>query len=1388
MASSRVPAWATTCALALLAVACGRPSTDAASSESAATESRASQLAVDGICTWRSGTLDSIAEFPNADLALSPDKKTLAFTSCADEKVPQQGALVDLASGKVTSIDDASAIHRVRFSPDGKYLSYAAFDRTADAKTIEVRIRAVDGSMEKRIPFWDASLPNARLAWRIEGFDVRFSPDGKNALILGYDVGDGSDTPRYGLLTTVGLAKEAAPIKLTAPGPFSSAADVTFAPDGSRALVLTAMPTRSQGIGEARPLRATEVLFGESPKAQTPTWAYAKTAGVPVIIGGSFDGQRVLRWDADPTVPSGGGRIAIVAIDGTVIEVSKDAGVYAGASRPWWDADMRDVNAQAARWVGEGAEKRVLFAGIANPGASALTLFSRLADGSKPAETIATDVSPSAFTGGFVSAITPKGGFLYPTASGALAIVEPAVGPASRTLVADKGDAMARFHALSPDGTKVLVALSGPSTGSHADYLVVDVATGTSTTLVPMKGAPLRFFGDLDGAWAPVDCLYDRKLYDRIEDDGSTLFFAEFAVNQGRCGRERVAPQMLRMGGDGQLATAVSLSDFTDATYPDFRPVGSGQALITHCDRSCIARLVNVPTLPASAPAPNEPAPPVKPADPSKPASPAKPASPTSKGGEGDDDAAPISDEPATSSSSRPRTPSSATGGAATEPAPAAPTTKTVEASSCAAAPGAGSGSWAPFAVVAIALGAALRRRKRAAVLAAGLALVGCSKDEDAPPATAAANVENAPSGPFAKSFVSLGRVDRLSVFGTAFAIRDTTRQTVRIDERYAPYFGGCVFDGCARMIETATNKVLDASTLGVFVDSRGSTNDPFWGVSPKSSWILFRKPSGDPDKPGVNSFLLPFSRLDHGEEAISLPPSQYDLWVNDTLIAQVLKDRVRVVDASNRETKLELTFPGQEEPALHLSADHGSLLVRTSAGAKTVTVADLAVHEVTGFTSLTNPFEQPLPAGSGFLFTAANKLSRRYTIASVSADGTMRTLESQAIGTPAVAPDGRFAYARAVEPEGTSAPTFQDAVVVVHEDGKPDVELTASKISSSLKFSADGKLIHATFAEHQLVAATDASGAMKRTLPDFEDGRIAVDLTMTPSATHAIVTTRAPQGREDDIVYVVELATGAKKAIVHSSGGTGAMITVEDAEAAPAIVVATQKRATLFSLAGDELATLADHESAFGWRGGWFYYLAKPATVPENGVWQRQLRAVSRDGKLDLPVGDLLHEIVAEATGRIETVPQARSITSFFIRSGKNVFAFVPPTYDPSAAPAPTPAPAPSGTTAPSGGDDEPATTGDDDAAPAAPKSSSGAPSDKPSSTNPPRTPSAKTPSAQTSEGSATETPSASSSSTTQTVETGGCSTAPRGPGGSGFGLVFLVGLVLRAMRRPRR
>lgn len=1335
-------------AIALLA-ACGKPNASAASSDSTVAEGTTAKVSVDHICNWSYGTIDSAYAPPAVDLALSPDGKTIAFTSCADTKQLQRGMLLDPASGALTPIDDASSIQRVRFSPDGKYVYYAAFARAADASTLELRVRSIDGSFEKKIPFFSSTIASPLLDQRVEGSEITFSPDGKTAVAYGYDV-DSDD--RIGHIVVAPLDKDGI-VTLAPSGPLSDNADVRWAPDGSRVLFLSTTPARAQGFGFARPQRAIEVSFTapDKPVASSPPWIAAGAHGESIVVPGSFDGKRLLRWDGDSSIPGGGGHIVIANVDGTQIDVSKEAGVYSSSPHYFWDSEMRDM--RAARWSGDS----VLFPGIANAGAAAVTLFSRAADGTMTK--LATDASPATLGGGAINA-APTGAFLYATADGSLAIAEKA-GP--RVLVKAPQGQIALFRAVSPDGSKVLVSLaSATSSGGRADFSVVDVATGKATTLTASKTDALRIYGEIDGVWAQKECGYDWLESASVANDGSTFFLVGFGSSLTTCARDYLPPEMWRVAADGTLAdtSRVVLGDlalprdsrgWVDGPRP--RALDTDRVLLTQCGFegwSCAARVMNTPSL-ASAPGPTKPTTTTGDDDDD---------SPVVVGGVDDDDDAPApSKKDAT-------TPTTSEPPPVSTPSPAAPTA----ASSCSAAPGM-HGSFGPFAVVAIVFGAALRRRKRAALLVAGLGLAGCSGGKDA--STATSNVETTSTDPFAKSIVDIATLrkapsgDSFSTFG----IRDPRRTAVRHAGEMAPYYGDCVFAGCARMFDLETNKVWDASTLGVFVDSHGSTNDAAWQLSPKRQWVVFRKPSSDPEKPAGAANLIAFSELDHGERAIALPASGFDRWVSDDLLVQIVSTtKARGIDPKTQAVKFEVEVPAPDQkygltyPSFVASGDASTIVIAGGNAAKVIKVSDFSVADIAGWDALVAPRVQVLPTRSGFVVSSTSTHASRSVISTLAADGTLKTLADAVLGALTVAPDGRFAYARPATADRPETTTLEDATVVIHDEGKPDVELTTHDMGGLLTFSPDGTWIKAEqFAAYSTFARTDASGAMKRFVPTFDDGRVASDLWITPSYGQTIVRVAMPSPHQDDArLYTVDLATGAKTELLHDASAVPSNgVVIEDGAKDPSLFVRDKANGgTLMTLAGDELGEVTDLEVTLGWSHGWLFYLAKPAS--ESYPWQRQLHAVSRDGKANVAIGAMLDEVVSVIRGDWTTAPSGGTLDELVIRSGTKVFALQPPTYDPT-----TPAPA-----------SPPATTGDDD------DSGAIAPAEE---TKKPRASSSPGSSEETATEEKEETtlPPAPAPSKTENAATTACSAAPGSRRGSAFGVALLFALALLSRRR---
>lgn len=641
-------ALAGTCALGLIA-ACAGPSKGAGSSEAAATEEP------------KDGEIGSIEKIcavngkADINFVAYTDGSMLSFvSSCAKDDAKGTVQMIDMGTGKGYLVDKANEGHNVRVSSDASILYYAAIERTKDRSTVHVHVKDFKNKREKDIPLFDAAIADADglLEKRIASFDVKFSADNSTAIAYGTDFK--ADGTTEGRLVVAKLdAKDGEGITDLSVGVMgmTADADVTFAPDGKRALVLSMAGStpRAEGANLRQNIYDIDLSAADPGLTAVPDWVIQKNHGEVVVVPGSFDGTSVLRWGADSELDGDAGYVSIAKVDGTSINLSKDLKVTSHSPSYATDADMHKPSNVAAFYASADANADVIFPGIAAPGkhdaeAPSTYIYAAKRDGSAVTPLAADAQKDGA---GFVAA-TATGVMLYPSVDGVGAI-DVATSKSSLLLkneVTDKGELHASYiSGLSDNGKFALIssftspapattnaagtnnagtnnnagANTPPPDGENAGnenaapdnagtqnaapdskidgtghLQTLEIATGKLTELQLAATDKLRVSGALDGDWASTACGYDQASNLNMLDDGSVLALGKFRAATPECKRAAVASEILGWKPTGE-GGSIALDKIT--TLADFAFIRTDTALSTQCDEAgvCTAYLTLPP-------------------------------------------------------------------------------------------------------------------------------------------------------------------------------------------------------------------------------------------------------------------------------------------------------------------------------------------------------------------------------------------------------------------------------------------------------------------------------------------------------------------------------------------------------------------------------------------------------------------------------------------------------------------------------------------------------------------------------------------------------------------------------------------------------------------------
>lgn len=609
-----------------LLAACSTHDEGTGSSESAETNNADAQQRISGL-----GKICSLPD-GNADFVMLGGR-IAALSSCGKADTLGQGGIFDLEDPKFfIALDKTREVRHVRFSEDGAFTYFAAIDRAGGAGSTVVHVRSADGKIQKDIQLFDpASTPD------LMGFDVRFSPDGKTAVAYG-----------DGRLAIASLDTDSQKV-LPLPSGIAADADVTFSPSGDRLLILSKKDDKQT---------IYDVSLGEEPEVtESPSWILDGAAGDVTVVPGSFDGKSVVRFDTDPASKDGAGFLSLAHVDGSHIELSKDAHVTSHAA--------------AALVFRGGGNSAYLFPGVAADATTTSLLF--YATDTSKTETIATDATNDGQ--GFARAFT-KGLVAYPAKDG-VAMFDLNSADDPKLIAKNAENKVYTLVNLAEDGKAAIVETA-------AGYATIDVATGKETALtLPATNG---------------DCGYD--LTQMFMSDGIVNAFGALSTKTNACAaHEKTSPEVFSFDAKG-AAKSIKFEKFDPtAKEPKLAFPAVDRATLAQCglEGDTCAVYIEVPA--GREAADTKPAP-----------APTKP-KPTTAGDDDDDSTIDSPDDDGSVVVTKRPKP---TNGATTGEAPAVsapPTTKNVTSAACSSAPGATGSSGFGLAFL---LGlVALKRRRR---------------------------------------------------------------------------------------------------------------------------------------------------------------------------------------------------------------------------------------------------------------------------------------------------------------------------------------------------------------------------------------------------------------------------------------------------------------------------------------------------------------------------------------------------------------------------------------------------------------------------------------------------------------------------------------------------
>lgn len=578
------------------------------------------------VCAWNDS---SILSSKKPDLSVSADGKYLAYTLCDTTTMTRQvGVLQEVATGARTTIEEARAAHRMRFTADSRFVYYLSEGRDSPpnpANPPRVEVRSIDGAIKKSIPFFSATAettPEDLSAYLADDFVVEVAPDGKTAVAFGRQfIGNRFDANNHaqGRLVVSPLDR---PGETTLSTPtlrsLGPVATLEFSPTSDSALLTTSMdesPIDEAGGLSRKKERAYEIGLGQtSTLLEQPPWAFTGAPGPSLIVPGTFDGKRVIRWDYDPTLTEVDGssrytygRLVVSGRDGAVINLSLD-----GRVKSELDAGITDGHlSRPAHYTRTGDDAPIVFVGTEGRGKDHI-LFLR-PDAATPSVAVAGDL----WTDSVV--LARDGNFLYPTKDTLSAFDSKtrrshAVYRLSERLRLDSNGTndvgMTGLEAMTDEG-KLLLRLSSSATVTTAvgRYQPVSYVIANVSGIIPMRlKAPsatvskLTPFGTLPDA---RQCGYDTARTALVGDMPVLLTTQSRCTSSGGllAGPEReldadrgdIPPEVWIFDQDADLRRIRAFSGEPRLKSPTLTVVnGASRVVVSGCDSSssCVAKIV----------------------------------------------------------------------------------------------------------------------------------------------------------------------------------------------------------------------------------------------------------------------------------------------------------------------------------------------------------------------------------------------------------------------------------------------------------------------------------------------------------------------------------------------------------------------------------------------------------------------------------------------------------------------------------------------------------------------------------------------------------------------------------------------------------------------------
>lgn len=493
----------------------------------------------------------------------------------------------------------------------------------------------------------------------------------------------------------------------------------------------------------------------------------------------------------------------------------------------------------------------------------------------------------------------------------------------------------------------------------------------------------------------------------------------------------------------------------------------------------------------------------------------------------------------------------------------------------------------------------------------------------------------------------------------------------------YTPLFGD---DQLLALVDADARDARDMSALDVAVEDTGAGRVPRFARSADGGWLAFQRSA----EQGAPLFVLEDG--DDPSSAWSIDGASSFSWLGDHVLIAKDATGVRLIDAEAREVRaaIELASDGPGDvPEVVATASGELLLAFTTSEAKLLRLEDGTATPVADWnvvpalasgaaarTATQRPTVLASPKGSGFAIVGESADEAHRSVRFLDRDGELSLLHPAARADVAFDRSGALAYVRPDDPTDSSAYGPENASVVIHRSGVPDVVLDgATGFEQGLRFSADGEKI--AVSQGRFLGRTSASGRLQ--LLDLGDVTNGVgQVIYTPAFDRAFVqlfkrgTEEGPSPRDGRLVDL-DLESGtptpvlAVKALPREDAANFFWMAVEPKTPKPVLYLRMIGVRRLVTSGGKVLCMLPVATEEIGWSNGVFYYVQEQRG---EGTPHFQLRGISRDCKVDMRIGGPADEMLVETTPDRSDGYRDRGLLRVVFREGRDVFAFTPTPY----------------------------------------------------------------------------------------------------------------------------